>query len=89
MIEVLSRFKAWFNSLPDKVQITVYSGFSLLLSKLSLDLTINKPIDWREYLLIPVGVTINLVAYQLANIKGKPTTEEEFQKFDEPAGDIQ
>lgn len=78
MKKFFSDLKTWFNSLPDKIQIIVYSGLSIFLAKLLSDLESGKPLNWREYIIIPLGVAINLVAYIIANKKVQEVTEDEF-----------
>lgn len=61
--------KSAFNSLPSPVKIIVYSGISTFLGKLLYDLETGGVFNWHEYLTIPVGVTLNVILFAIANEK--------------------
>lgn len=65
----MDKIRTKFDSLPSQVKIIIYSGGSVLIGKLISDLSTGVTIDWRQYLIIPLTVGANLVAYQLLKLK--------------------
>lgn len=55
-----------FNGLDTRVRVILYSGVSTFLGTLLILLQGGKEIDLNDFLIVPVGVAINLMAYLLA-----------------------
>ena len=62
----LKSLQVRFNNLPGKVQIAIYVGLSVILSMLAVDVAELGRVG--EYLVVPLTVLTNIIAYAKMNI---------------------
>lgn len=67
-MKIFQAIKDKFNVLPSVIKVAIYSGVSLLLGVLLLDIQ-GDAFNWREYAEIPVTMAINIVAYLILREK--------------------
>lgn len=58
-----------FHKLDNHIKVIIYSGVSTLLGTLLLLIQGGKVIELKDFLVIPVTVAINVVAYMIAKEK--------------------
>jgi len=66
--KILTKIREWWASLPATVRVMIYSGMSVFLSTLTVDLT-NIDKMWAKYALIGIAVIYNIIGYLILREK--------------------